>query len=239
MRSLGRLLVVDDQASLGHYDADLVLDQNVLLPGTAHHGVGPGKVLHGVAYVCLRPDALAAGSLSEKGVIALLAGGDPKPPTRQIMRTLLDLAPFNRAASSVRLVAMPWASELQGPTIEHRPFAAPLHRNLDGVSVAVAPGGSTAWEDSALGIPSAPFATAADQERSAGRVRRWRGHLRRFHKPVRPRGSRRPSGALAPVNEDLSGERSMSTSGRCHVDGRGRTRSAEMRLVQLELPTGP
>ncbi len=238
VRSLGRLLVVDDQASLGHYDADLVLDQNVLLPGTAHHGVGPGKVLHGVAYVCLRPDALAAGSLSEKGVIALLAGGDPKPPTRQIMRTLLDLAPFNRAASSVRLVAMPWASELQGPTIEHRPFAAPLHRNLDGVSVAVAPAGSTAWELSALGIPSVLFATAANQEAvglavSAAGAAFFAGSTSEFDPEAL---ADRIAAALVLVNEDPERRASMSTSGRALVDGRGSARVvAEMRSAQLEL----
>lgn len=233
VRALGRLLVVDDQASLRHYDADFVLDQNAMLPGVVHEGIEAARVLRGLAYVCLRPDALSSPSPPRDGLIALLAGGDPKPPTREIIRSLA-----KADTGALRLIAMPWAYELQGPKIEHRSFAAPLRHNLDGVSVAVAPAGSTAWELCALGVPSVLFATTPNQEPVGAAVHAagaglYVGSITSLD-PASV--ARRATNSLRLLSDDPGRRAAMAASGRTLIDGRGAGRVvAQLRSAQLEL----
>lgn len=161
VRRLGRLLVVDDQASLGSYDADFVLDQN---PGTHlanYEGIAPTRVLRGTRFVTLRKDAIGQpeGSPDEQCRVGILAGGSPSPATQSLLlKVIARLAPD----VPLRLIAMPWANDHVGG-VEVRPFVAPLFKNLDRVSFVVTPSGATAWELAALGVPSIVFAAAQNQ----------------------------------------------------------------------------
>ena len=148
-----RLLVVDDHGAVGHYCADVIVDQNLGATAADYAARPPGSVvLLGPRYALLRRefghDPPARSVASGKPLRVLLTlGGSPDVALLAVIR---------RGVGEVRCA--PEVVEA-GPGMPVADMAA-LMASCD---VAVSAAGSTCWELCAAGLPAALVVTAPNQ----------------------------------------------------------------------------
>lgn len=173
------LLVIDDNAHLALYDADLLLNQNVHADELSYCLSEGALPLFGARYALLRPEFLVRGN----------RGRETAPVARRILVTLGGADPNNTTLTVVQALKRLEIPGLQarivvGPSNPHRPSLeealAGTRGNLKLLStvsdmsalmawaeVAVSAAGSTCWELAYLGLPSLLVVLADNQARIA------------------------------------------------------------------------
>jgi UDP-2,4-diacetamido-2,4,6-trideoxy-beta-L-altropyranose hydrolase len=225
------LLVVDDNADLPHYDADVLLNQNIHAPRLSYHTAPETVRLLGTRYVLLRPEFLAwrrwrrEVPLEARKVLVTLGGGDPDNVTLRVIEALgrLDLPGFE-----VRIVigaANPHQEQLRRAAdgsphpIELRTAATDMAELMAWADVAVSAGGVTSWELAFMGLPQCAIVLAENQSQAARGLHDEGVSINLgWFQSVTP-------GRLARTLAELLGDevrrREMSRRGRLLVDGMG------------------
>lgn len=179
-----RLLVVDDYGHHESYDADLILNQNVGALAAQYPRCAPDtRLLLGSRYAMLRREFLAHrektddGSPSGRRILVTLGGADPENVTMQVVRALA-------AVPDVEIVAVaggsnPNRSMLEAvaetdPRVRLVVDAQNMPELMAGADLAVAAGGSTAWELAFIGVPAILLILADNQIPGAWEIDRQR-----------------------------------------------------------------
>jgi UDP-2,4-diacetamido-2,4,6-trideoxy-beta-L-altropyranose hydrolase len=171
-----RLLVIDDNAHLKHYYADIVLNQN-LHAEQLHYSCEPyTRLLLSTRYVLLRRKFLAWRERQReipeiaRRVLVTLGGGDPENNTLTVIQALQEVAIPDLEATVVIGASNTHAGVLEQAA---RQSSIPIRLVRDSkdmpelmawADVAVSGGGTTAWELLFMGTPSL-FLIVADNQR--------------------------------------------------------------------------
>lgn len=160
------LLVIDDLAHLAHYEADILLNQNINAEALAYHCAPNTTCLLGPQYVLLRPEfwpwrtwRRETPAVGRK-VLVTLGGSDPDNQTAKVVRALAQLG-----LEGVEVVVVVGASNPHLGTLQaladQSPLTIRLARNVTDMpelmawaDVAISAGGSTCWELAFMGVPS-------------------------------------------------------------------------------------
>lgn len=161
-----RMLVIDDHASLTHYDADIIVNHNVFASADMYRGRGNhAEVLSGLGYALLRRQFHNL-KLPERPVPEI---------ARRILVTMGGSDPLNVSAKVIEALKLSEVSDLHvtvllGPANTHRdsidkvakgaPFTVVLQQNvidmvtlLKDIDAAISAGGGTCAELALLRVP--------------------------------------------------------------------------------------
>jgi len=226
------LMVIDDHCTVGHYDADLILDQNIGANAGAYaDSVHGGDLLLGTEYVLLRREfgqVLRASRQWPNGarkILVTLGGTDHRNMTRRVVRGLEKIGPLDL---KIKVVLGPSSSSLLG----FRKRYKGLHRiefvgdvidmagEISNADIAVSASGSTCWELCCLGTPSVVFAIADNQEPVGRRLHEAGAVVFLGQNP----SSAAIGGAIKGLVKDQRGRRSLGERGMELVDGNGARR---------------
>ena len=172
-----RLLALDDYGHCSFYHADWVLNQNISAREELYRNRTPGtNLLLGTQYALLRREFLDSQGWSrvipEKAdkLLVTLGGSDPDNVTERVMEGLSSLDILIKVVVGG---SNPHLESLRRRALGHRGDDASFElivnpTDMPGLmrwaDMAVAAGGSTAWELSFLGVPSV-YLTLADNQR--------------------------------------------------------------------------
>jgi UDP-2,4-diacetamido-2,4,6-trideoxy-beta-L-altropyranose hydrolase len=233
-----RLLVVDDNAHLPRYHADLVLNQNVGAQGLDYPAEAATHLLRGPSYALLRPEFLAWQGWQRQTperaqrILVTMGGSDPANSTLPVLNALNRIAEhelevtvvigasnpnYDALQRYVQSVAHPMLSNAR--LVRHAPNMPELMAWAD---VAVAAAGTTAWELAFMGLPSLLVVTAQNQARSAAELAALGvATSAGWHAAC---GEVELSSALADLIANPQQRASMSLAGRALIDGQGAQR---------------
>jgi len=171
-----RLLAVDDYGHVGFYHADWVLNQNISAKEELYTNRSPrSEILLGSRFALLRREFLRHSdtirNIPKIGskVLVTLGGTDPRNVTERVIKALADLP------LELKVIvggSNPHFSELQNAVENAASRTASIELIVNPRDVpdlmkwadlAVAAGGSTAWELSFMGVPTLYFILAANQ----------------------------------------------------------------------------
>ncbi len=228
------LLVMDDNAHLPHYHADVLLNQN-LNANRLNYNCGPGaRLLLGPDYVLLRPeftsrrDQRREPATQARNVLVTMGGSDPDNITLRIIQTLQQV---HTQGLDVRIVI--------GPTNPHRASLEEAISNsridfellspvtdmsalMTWADVAISAAGSSCWELALLGVPMV-LLIIAENQRVIGTGIAERGAALLLGDAANFNPDR-----LAQTVEKLIGDlprrQSLASRARTIVDGRGAER---------------
>jgi UDP-2,4-diacetamido-2,4,6-trideoxy-beta-L-altropyranose hydrolase len=254
-----KLLVIDDIAHLDHYQADILLNQNIYA-SSLHYSCDRDTIkLLGCEYVLLRREFLKYKNWKReipdkaKKILVTMGGSDPDNITLRVIRALNSL---KDPALEVKIVAGPSNpnKEILINAMRHvYPVESEGHStgapcpmlcvenasNMPGLmawaDMAVSAGGSTCWELAFMGLPSLIIAVADNQ---AG-IAEWLNkacasiNLGRHDKV----STDHIAGVLSSFVQSSDKRRNMSQIGMSLVDGMGATRVVK-EMQQQENMTG-
>ena len=171
-----RLLVIDDNAHLKHYYADIVLNQNLYAEQLRYACEPYTRLLLGTRYVLLRREFLVWKEWHReipevaRRVLITLGGGDPDNNTLKVIQTLQDVGIPDLEATVVIGASNPHVGVLEKSAKQSRiPIllvrdAKNMPELMAQADMAISGGGSTAWELLFMGTPSL-FLIVADNQR--------------------------------------------------------------------------
>src|SRR5581483_4978405 len=228
------LMVMDDNAHLPHYHADVLLNQN-LNADRLNYNCNPGaRLLLGPDYVLLRPEFTSRRDprrvlvARARNVLVAVGGSDPDNVTLRIMQTLRKV---RAQGLNVRIIV--------GPANPHRASLEEALRNSQGgfellspvadmsalmawADVAISAAGSSCWELALLGVPMV-LLIIAENQRAIGT-----GIAERGAALLLGDAANLDAGGLARTLEelidDLPRRQSLADRARAIVDGRGAER---------------
>ncbi len=183
IRSQGHpLLVIDDNAHLRAYHADVVLNQNLSADNLKYKLDKDTIPLLGTRYALLRQEFFQWRSRPclispiARRVLVTLGGGDPDNVTLRVIEALKQMDIPGLQARIVVGHANPFRSELDQALfgtrgnlklLSHAPDMPAL---MDWADVAVAAGGSTCWELAFMGLPNILLVLADNQRKIAAEL---------------------------------------------------------------------
>lgn len=174
------LLVVDDNAAVDHFYADIVMNQNLHSHENMYVNREPNtRLLLGTRYALLRREFLKwrgwkreLPSVARK-VLVTLGGSDPDNVTLKVIEALQQVNVDGLEAVVVIGPANPHYQEIQTAACTSR-FPIRLERNVTDMpelmawaDVAVSGAGSTSWELAFMGLPSTVMVLGENQLRIA------------------------------------------------------------------------
>jgi UDP-2,4-diacetamido-2,4,6-trideoxy-beta-L-altropyranose hydrolase len=241
LRPHARVLVLDDIAHQPHYDADLLLNQNVAAHRGMYDGRTSARLLLGPRHALLRPEFIrvesgGAAPISTSSqtlpvrVLVTLGGSDPDDITNRV----LDALDSVHAALTVRVLVGPSNPHLDAlrARAAHRALAVELVVAPDDVAVhmtwadiAVSSAGSTIWELFHLGVPSA-LVTVADNQGENARAAEAAGAALDVQEGTTADLEDRVHDAVSMLAADHGTRARISAKARELVDGRGAERVA-------------
>jgi UDP-2,4-diacetamido-2,4,6-trideoxy-beta-L-altropyranose hydrolase len=227
-----RVLFIDDCGQCRHYWADVVLNQN---PGAApalyFSKESHTRLLLGSRYALLRGEFLKwrdgrrAAPARARKILVTLGGSDPRNVTLKVVQGLKALA-----AEAIEATVVVGASSPHLPAIESEVrqarFPVSLLREarnmpelMAGADLAIAAGGTTAWEVAFMGLPALLVAVAENQSENigwlnSGGVARALG----WHETLSPA---QIAGQVEALCQDAAAREEMSRRGRALIDGLG------------------
>jgi UDP-2,4-diacetamido-2,4,6-trideoxy-beta-L-altropyranose hydrolase len=233
-----RLLVIDDNAHLPHYHADLVLNQNIAAQGLHYPAEPTTRLLRGPSYALLRSEFLAWQGWQRKTpdlarkILVTMGGSDPANATLKVLNALGQISGPGLEIIAVIGASNPNYEDLQRYSL---PAACPLLPNfrllrnassmpelMAWADAAVSAAGTTAWELAFMGLPSLLLVTAQNQARSAaGLAAVGVATSAGWHADT---GEAELSEALAGLFGNPQQRASMSLAGRALIDGQGAQR---------------
>jgi UDP-2,4-diacetamido-2,4,6-trideoxy-beta-L-altropyranose hydrolase len=175
-----RVAIIDDEAKLGRYAGDILLNQNPHATLALYRGkVTPAKLLLGLQYALIRQEfrrfrdwQRPVRRLADR-VLVTFGGSDPTNVTTEIVRALGDLT---RRPLQVRVVAGSENAHVEALDETVRGEAgfqllvgvADMAELMAWSDVAVSAAGSTCWELARMGVPSVVVPLAENQVPIAG-----------------------------------------------------------------------
>ncbi len=228
------LLVVDDNAHLDRYEADILLNQNAHAGELTYVHPPETRLLLGLDYVLLRqgfePEARPHRGTPEtaRRILFTFGGADPLRLTEMSVG-VLDRIDLPRLEATILTTGGDSKTASLERTIEASSHEIRLEANAPDVTkwmawadFAVSSGGTTVWELAFMGVPSLVIATNPAEELMMGGL----GKLGLFQ--TWPQALEVTPSALASRLEVLLGDtdwrRGMIAKGQRLVDGRGRDR---------------
>lgn len=174
-----RLLVLDDYGHAEHYEADLVLNQNL----SAHESLYRNRAEHtrlllGGRFVLLRREFVKwrgwrrdIPEVAHK-VLVTLGGSDPDNVTLRVVQILRQMQLEDLEAVILVGAANPHRDELEAAvrsasTLRLQVNATDMPGLMAWADVAVAAGGTTTWELAFMGLPSLLLVLAENQREIA------------------------------------------------------------------------
>ncbi len=223
-----RILFLDDYGHAGEYEADLVLNQNLGADAALYVRRKPHtRLLLGPRYALLRREFQAWRDWTReippvaRKVLVTLGGGDPDNVTGKVVQALQGLDVECKVVvggSNPNLEELKSAIGNRRSAMELVVNAANMSELMAWADMAIAAGGSTAWELAFMGLPSLVLVLAENQLKvaealAASNVARRAGT-----------GAAAPGDLSADLHEllnDRLGRARMSRLGRTMVDGKG------------------
>lgn len=231
--SSARLLVVDDNAHLPHYEADILLNHGIHAPLLGYRCNSDARLLLGSQYALIRPEFLRCRAVrpvheTARNVLVTLGGSDPVNASGKIIQALVGLeAPDLRA----RIIV--------GPMNPHLDSLRQMARSADGrisidttvadmsalmlwADIAIAGAGGTCWELAFLGVPMLNVIVADNQQTVAAQLEQAQISVNLgWHADVTPS---RVVSKLAPLLDAPTVRAAMSARGQALIDGGGADR---------------
>jgi UDP-2,4-diacetamido-2,4,6-trideoxy-beta-L-altropyranose hydrolase len=242
LRQIGfNVLVIDDNAHLPAYEADIILNQN-LHAATLRYRCNPDAVLLlGTQYALLRQEFLPALQPARmpvsvcRRILVTLGGADPGNVSLTVLNALQRLSGSHRTDLEVKVVAgpaNPHLAALQRASV-NLPFACSVVSASDDMptlmhwaDLAVSAAGSTCWELACLGVPFGAIVVADNQEQVAAGLAAA-GVARHFGR-ARELTSEKLAADIASLMANHEQRRLMVEKGRRLVDGHGTARVVEV-----------
>ncbi len=171
-RAGAALLVIDDNAHLDRYDADMVLNHGIHAPRLDYRGAEDAWFLLGTEYALLRAefalrrDFRRAIAPRAKNILVTLGGGDADNVTARVLEALDELHDLDL---SVEVLVGPLNPHLRalaervGGNINVRSAVADPSALMAWADIAVAAGGTTAWELASMQAPALLLVLAENQ----------------------------------------------------------------------------
>jgi UDP-2,4-diacetamido-2,4,6-trideoxy-beta-L-altropyranose hydrolase len=230
-----RVLMLDDDARFGFYEADVVLNQNIDACAESYQRAASTHLLLGANYILLRPEFLderPQRDITEvaRKFLVTMGGSDSENVTASVVRALPRLGD-NFEVTVVVGGASPHYESLQG-LVERLPVKVHMERSLANMApimrwadVAIAAPGGTCWELAFLGVPMILITLSLEQEKNAASISKsgaaltlgWHANL----------SEQEISDAIKSVMENADRRRAMSERGQKLVDGHGAARVVE------------
>lgn len=186
VRSAGlRLLAVDDDAQIGRYATDALLDQNLDASPERYGAVAPGaRLLLGSRYVLLRREFLRCARRevrlpkTARRLLVTFGGSDPLGLTSRVLRVLAEhhLPPLDvraivgPAATPAPIGAAAEALAARGHTVRLAYPGVEMPALMAWADLAITAAGSTCWELAFLGVPAITVVVASNQAHIAERL---------------------------------------------------------------------
>ncbi|MBI4522803.1 MAG: UDP-2,4-diacetamido-2,4,6-trideoxy-beta-L-altropyranose hydrolase [Deltaproteobacteria bacterium] len=174
-----QLMVIDDNAHLDRYYADLLLNQNICAEELQYRSEPHTRLLMGTRYVLLRPEFLAwqgwrreTPSVARK-ILVTLGGSDPDNQTLKVLERLGQVKANKFEVTVVVGPGNPHIGKLQS-VIRGSAFPVHLVRNPGNMAelmvwadMGVSAGGATCWEFAFMGLPGLILVVAENQRKNA------------------------------------------------------------------------
>ncbi len=227
-----RFLIIDDYGHASAYSADMILNQNPYAKKLEHiyrKRAKQSALLLGSTFVLLRREYVAASPRSDvpttaRKILLTMGGGDVSGMTRRMVMILKNMKGSDLDVTIVIGGANPHADEIvsvaQGMHIIRD--AQNMPDLLAQAELAIAAGGTTAYELAYMGVPALLFILAKNQRAVAEDLHR-RGIVHLLGEP----SALADSDIALSVNDLVRNEalrRDMSKKGRMLVDGKGAER---------------
>jgi UDP-2,4-diacetamido-2,4,6-trideoxy-beta-L-altropyranose hydrolase len=180
-----KVLVIDDNAHLPAYEADIILNQNLHAAKLRYCCNPDAALLLGTKYALLRQEFLLAIQPTRRPpsrcrrLLVTLGGADPGNVSLTVLKALKRLSGHHLADLEVRVVvgpANPHLAALQGELV-NLPFVCDIVSASDDMpalmnwaDVAVSAAGSTCLELAHLGVPFGAIVVAENQEQVAAEL---------------------------------------------------------------------
>jgi UDP-2,4-diacetamido-2,4,6-trideoxy-beta-L-altropyranose hydrolase len=235
------VLVIDDNAHLPTYEADIILNQNLHAEKLRYRCNPDAVLLLGTKYVLLRQEFLHAlqptripESLCRR-ILVTLGGADPGNVSVTVLKALQRLRGHNRTDLEVRVVAGPTNPHLAAlkKASVYLPFACTIVSASDDMPslmnwahLAVSAAGSTCWELACLGVPFGTIVVAENQSQVAEGLAAA-GVAVHFG-DARALNSGKLAADIANLMANDDQRRLMVAKGRRLVDGHGAARVVEV-----------
>lgn len=240
LRATGaRLLVIDDNAHLPFYDADVILNHGMQAQHLDYRCAADCTLLLGTRYALLRPEFTRAAALERltphraRKLLITLGGSDPDNVTEKVLQALA-LVDGPLEASVVVGPMNPHLKSLQ-ESANRLPYPVQLKTAVQDMStlmlwadVAVSAAGGTCLELAALGVPTVTLVIAENQELNAAELDKFGAaiHLG-WHRQV---SLEQTAATLNEVIRSSQAREQMRLRGKTLVDGRGAQRAVEALL---------
>ncbi len=239
-----RLLVIDDLATLPHYYADVLLNQNIHAPDLPYRCEPSTQLLLGNRYALLRSDFLTwrdwqrdIPAVAHK-VLVTLGGSDPQNQTIKVIGALKHMAMKGLEA---RVIVGPANDQVDSlhSAVRASGVSARLIRNPTSMAelmawadVALSAAGSTCWELAFMGVPSLMLVLADNQQPIAEKSSKAEVgvNLGWYHEVT----ERQIAQSLSTLIHDRSRRELMSRKGRDLIDGFGSQRVISALGVKAE-----
>jgi UDP-2,4-diacetamido-2,4,6-trideoxy-beta-L-altropyranose hydrolase len=235
--SAGNLLIIDDNAHLPRYTADLLLNQNVAaerLPYSLvsrRHKITP---LLGPGYVLLRPAFLAYRQIPRMiqahaaKLLVTLGGSDPDNVTLKVIQALNQLEGINArvivGAANPHRASLEQAIQREN-NIQLLSDVENMPDLMTWADLGILAGGTTLWEAALLGLPCLTL-TLADNQRQNAAVMHEMGISQNLG-DASMLDDRAILDAVKRLTENEDQRRQLCRRGRMLVDGQGARRVVE------------
>jgi len=241
-----RLLVIDDSASLPHYYADIILNQNYHA-GFLHYSAEPcTKLLLGTKYSLVRRELFIRKrrAVSQRGrsrVLVSLGGADPENATLAIMqsfkRSLLNNFEFKIVVGVLNpnLRALRRAAQENSIRIKLKSDVKNMAALMRWAEIAIIAPGITLWELFHNGCPVICYFRDPSQKALLCALRK-RGALKLLG-GLNDIDERRLTSTLRELGSDPMARRRMRDLGRTIVDGNGSRRVVDLLIAATK--SGP
>lgn len=235
------LLIIDDNGEIGHYECELVLNQNIHARPRMYSDRGPHtKLLLGTRYTLLREEFLKreepdreVPALASR-ILATLGGSDPADATSLVIQSMAHLSGAGMEAVVLVGGANPRIKKLQA-LADRCPAPIRLERNVTDIpdkmawaDLTVCAAGSTCWELAFMGVPAAMFVIAENQLGIAEALQR-QGCAINLGWPEQVQ-EEDLAGLVQQLARDTDARKRMQRKGRKLVDGRGAVRAVKAML---------
>ena len=177
------LLVIDDEAHLDHYYADVVLNQNPNAVDLKYSTDPSTVMLLGSKYALLRQEFLRLRHRKERhfprvarNILITLGGGDPNNVTLKVLRALKQLETEELSIAIIVGNNNPNGDIIESEILDLQPNTqllsgvTDIERWMDWADITVSAAGSTCWELCFMGVPAVTIETAGNQRGLAGNV---------------------------------------------------------------------
>lgn len=225
-----QLLVIDDDAHLPRYDADIVINHGIRAPRLDYRANDDAWLLLGTRYALLRKEFVERRDFKRdvgrkaKNILVTLGGGDAGNVTDKVVGALQQLGDLDLEIQVLVGALNPHLAELRrisraSHNIRLQSGVTDLAPLMAWADVAVAAGGTTAWELAFMQVPSVLLAIAENQAPVAEGIDEFgaASSLGRAHRI----SAGEIAGALRELIGDPERRRRMALRGRILVDGMG------------------